>query len=117
MSWGVDNIDLHIFVHDSSILRIDRDTTLFFLIVGVHDTDIDLLVCSECSWLFEECIDESCLSVVNVGDDGNIAVFHEKKLGENKNRSEYTEKRKKANKNLYFITKYRICQSEILRKI
>jgi hypothetical protein len=72
MSWSIYDIDLVVTVLDGSILGIDGDTTLLFLIVGIHDRSTDIFVLTERVGLLQEGIDEGSLTVVDVGDDRYI---------------------------------------------
>ena len=47
MSWGVDDIDLLIFIKNSGILGKDGDSALTLDIIGVHDTLFHFLVRTE----------------------------------------------------------------------
>ena len=72
MSWSIYDIDLVVTILDGCILRVDRDSSFLFLVVGVHDRSTDILILTECVGLLEEGIDEGSLTVVDMGDDRYI---------------------------------------------
>ena len=49
------------------------DTAFTFQSVGIHYTFFDMLVSTENTALFEHCVYEGSLAMVNVGNNGNIA--------------------------------------------
>jgi hypothetical protein len=69
----VNDVDMHAFVFDRSVLGKNRDATLFFQIVGVHDALNQLLVSSEGAGLAEQLVNQGGFTVVNVSDDGDVA--------------------------------------------
>ena len=79
MTRSIYDIYLCITDLDSSIFCVDSDTSLFFLIIAVHDTDFDALVITESTTLFEEGINESSFTMIDVGNDGNSEVLHKEK--------------------------------------
>ena len=64
---------MHAFVLDRRVLGKNRDATLFFQVIGVHDAFDQLLVSGEGAGLTQQLIHERGLAVVNVGDDGDVA--------------------------------------------
>ena len=77
MAWCIDNVDAGFAPGDGGAFRQDGDTALALLIVRVHDPFDDLLVLAELPALLQQRIDERCLAMVDMGDDGDIADFHE----------------------------------------
>ena len=72
----VDDIDAGVLPGDRGRLGHDRDATLFFKIVAVHDALGHALVLAERARLLEQTIDERGLAVIDVGDDGDVAQLH-----------------------------------------
>ena len=52
MSGRIDDVDLGSFVIDCSIFGENRDSTLSFNIIGVHDTFRNILILTENTTLF-----------------------------------------------------------------
>nr|GEU28058.1 hypothetical protein [Tanacetum cinerariifolium] len=73
VAWGVNDVDVGAFVLDCAILGQNRDAALFFEVVRVHDTGIDRLVFAEGAGLAEQLVNQGGFTVVNVGDDCNVA--------------------------------------------
>ncbi|CDA98224.1 putative uncharacterized protein [Lachnospiraceae bacterium CAG:215] len=73
MSRCVDDVDLCSFVKNCGIFREDRDSAFSLNIVGIHDTFRNFLILAEYTALFEQFIDQCCLTVVDMGDDRNIS--------------------------------------------
>lgn len=74
MSRSVDDVDLLSFVVDGGVLRVDGDPSLLFLVVRVHDAGSELLVLGKSSGLLEQCVYESGLPMIDMGDDGDIPI-------------------------------------------
>ena len=72
MARSVQDVDLAAIVHNGSILGQDGDPTFSFLIVGVHDPFLHLLVGPEYTALLQHGIHQGSLTVVDVSDDGNV---------------------------------------------
>jgi len=70
---GVDNVDLAAFKDDGGVLGQDGDAALPLQFVRVHHPIGDLFVGSEGSRLTEHGVHQRGLSVVNVGNDGDIS--------------------------------------------
>ena len=60
-------------VVDRGVLREDRDALLALQVTRVHRPFVDVLVLAERTGLPEHLVDQRGLSVVNVGNDGDIA--------------------------------------------
>ena len=72
---GVDNIDFIIFEENAGMFRENGDPALFFLVIAVHDPFRDLFVVPKNVRLAQEAVQHGGFTVVDVGDDGNIADF------------------------------------------
>ena len=81
---GVDDVDRHALrvprcngrrpvVVDRRVLGEDRDALLAFEVTGVHRSLFDMLVGAEGAPLPEHFVDERGLTVVDVGDDGDVS--------------------------------------------
>ena len=84
---GIDNVDRHAVggavlrgrgaaVRDRRVLREDRDALLALEVTGVHDTltrGFDGGVGVEDVRLPQHGIDQGCLAMIDVGDDGDVA--------------------------------------------
>ena len=75
MSRCVNDINLNTFVMNSSILGEDSDTTFSFNIIGVHDTLLNFLICTENAALFQKLVHKCGFPMVNVGNNGYIAYI------------------------------------------
>ena len=73
MAGGIHNVDLGIAVHDGSVFGKDGDPALPLQIVGVHDPLGHLFVGAEHAALPQQLIHQRGLSMIDVGDDGDIA--------------------------------------------
>ena len=73
MARSINDIDFYIFVEYSSILRKNGNTTFTLNIIGIHDTFLDFLIGTEYTTLFQQLIDQSSFTVVNVGDDSYVS--------------------------------------------
>ena len=76
---GVDDIDMVFMPLEGGVLSLDGDALLTLQIHGIHDADLGGfgLVGSESPRLLQKLIDESCLPVIDVGDDGDVAnIIH-----------------------------------------
>ena len=58
---------------DRSVFREDRNATLFFLVIRVHDAIIDFAMFTERTGLFEHSVDERGFAMVDVCDDCDVA--------------------------------------------
>ena len=70
---GVYDVDLDVVAMYRCVLGEDGDALLAFQVHGVHDPIGNCFVGSKGTGLPEESIDEGCLAVVHVGDDGNVS--------------------------------------------
>ena len=73
MAWCIDDVDLDVVIQDCRVFCQDRDATLAFQVVGIHDTDRHIFVGAKYAALFQHGIDERRFAMVNVGDDCNIS--------------------------------------------
>ena len=69
----VHNIDLYIVVPDGGVLRQDSDAALTLQLVGVHHAVNQGFIGAECAALPQHGVYKRGFSVVNVGDNGNVA--------------------------------------------
>ena len=69
----VDNVDPDTAVGDRGVLGQNRDSALSFQWVGVHHQSAQLLVVPKDLPLFQQRVDQSSLTVVDVGYDGQVA--------------------------------------------
>ncbi len=76
VSRRIDDVDLAVLVFDRRVLGVNRDPALALLIVAVHHEFPHVLMRRECTALCEEGIDERCLPVVDVRDNGDITDGH-----------------------------------------
>ena len=85
MPWGVDDVDLVITMIDRCLLGSDGDAALVLLIAGVHNQLLAHLglVVTERLGLLQQPIDQRRLTMVDVGDDCDVAdvlrIFHKNK--------------------------------------
>ena len=81
MARGVDDVDFCVFIKYSRVFGKDRDSTLSFNGIGVHDTFSDFLICAENAALFQKLVYKGRFTVVYMGDDRNVThifSFHKK---------------------------------------
>ncbi|MNR17030.1 hypothetical protein D3C85_1336690 [compost metagenome] len=69
---GVNDVDVHTFILDGGVFGQNGNATLFFKIVGVHYTFVNLLVFTESTGLTQQLVNQRGLAVVNVGDNGDV---------------------------------------------
>ena len=69
---SIQDVDFAAIMHNGSVLGQDGDSTFSFLIVGVHDPFLHLLVGTEYTALFQHGVHQGSLTVVDVSDDGNV---------------------------------------------
>ena len=70
---SVDDVDLDVLVLNGDVLGQDGDAALALLVVGVKNTVLDLLVCTEGIRGAQQLVHEGGLAVVDVRDDGDVA--------------------------------------------
>lgn len=70
---SVHDVDLHSLVVHRDVLRENRDAALTLKIVRVEHAGLAQLGVTELSALFEQCIDERRLAVIDVRDDRDVA--------------------------------------------
>ena len=75
MTWGVDDVDLCAVVGDGGVLGENGDALLALSVTGVHDAVGNVRVGSKSSGFPEHFVHEGGLTVVDVGDDGDITNF------------------------------------------
>ena len=76
MARGVDDVDLDSVVLHGRVLGQDGDASFLLQNVAVHGALGDLLPVAELEGLLEKAVHEGGLAVVDVRDDGDVAVFH-----------------------------------------
>jgi hypothetical protein len=76
---GIDDVDLVAFVGERRVLTNDRDAALTLLVHAIHDALGDFLVVAEDPALLEHSVEEGRLSVIYMGDDGDISEHSRKK--------------------------------------
>ena len=69
----VDDVDLHVVVHDRDVLGQDGDAALALLVVAVQHALVNLLVLAEHAAGVQQAVDDGGLAVVNVRDNGDVA--------------------------------------------
>ena len=69
----VHDVDLEVVVKHGGVLGEDGDAALAFEIVGVHDAVHQLLVGAKYAALAQHGVNQRGLSVIDVGDDGDVA--------------------------------------------
>ena len=70
---GVEDVDAHILPLHGAVLGRDGDAAFTFQLHAVHDAVVHFLVGAEHAALLEKGVDEGGLTVVNVGNDSDIA--------------------------------------------
>ena len=83
MARRIDNIDLDPLVFDRRILCHDRNAPLPLQVDIVHHPVLDLFVQTENARLPEQAIDDRGLSMIHMGDQGNVSqifAFHKSTL-------------------------------------
>jgi hypothetical protein len=73
MARRVDDVDLDILVLDRRIFRHDGDAPLSLEIHRVHHPLGNLLVFPEGPRLLEHGVNQGCLSMIDMGDNGNVS--------------------------------------------
>ena len=85
MSWGIDNVDLCVFVMNCCVLGENCDTTLSLNVIRVHDTFLNLLVGTENTALLQQLVYQCGFTMVNVGNDGYVTYIFAFRLHKNRN--------------------------------
>ena len=75
MTWGIHDVDAITVPLKGGVLRANRNALLPLQIHRIHDAFLDLLIGAERPRLPQELIDQRCLAVVNVRNDGNVTDF------------------------------------------
>ncbi len=70
----VDDVDEGVLIVNRGVLRENRDSALTLQLVAVHGAFGDAFVGPERTALMEQRIDERGLSVIDVGDDGDVTA-------------------------------------------
>jgi len=73
VSGGVDDVDNHLVKTDGRVLGKDGDALFLFQVTGVHDALAGVLMVAKGASLTEHGVNQGRLSVVNVGNDGNVS--------------------------------------------
>ncbi len=75
MSWGVYDVDAVVVPADGGVFRQDGNTTLFLLVVRVHDALCAFVFAIEGAGLAQKFINQGSFTMVNVGNNGNVTEF------------------------------------------
>ncbi len=75
VSGGIDDIDAIVLPLDGGILGENGNTPLFFLVVRVHYALRGQVFAVKGAGLPQELVDQCGFTVIDVGDDGNVAQF------------------------------------------
>src|SRR5471032_234052 len=70
---GVDDVDVGAVVLNRAVLRQNGNAAFFFEVVRIHHAGFNLLVLAEGTGLAQQFVDQGGFTVVNVGDDGDVA--------------------------------------------
>ncbi|MNF64322.1 hypothetical protein D3C84_460480 [compost metagenome] len=70
---GVDDVDVVAVPVDGGVFRQNGNTALFLLVVGVHHALVVELVALQGAGLTQEFVYQGGLTMVNVGNDGDVA--------------------------------------------
>ena len=73
MSGGVDDVDVGAFPAYGAVFSQNRDATLFFDGVVVHDRVDHFFVLGEGAGLAQQLVHHGGFAVVNVGNDGDVS--------------------------------------------
>ena len=73
---GVDDVDAQAVVFNGGAFGQDGDATLAFDVVAVHRAFGHGLIVAERSGLFQKLVNEGCLAMVDMRDDGDVAELH-----------------------------------------
>ena len=73
VAWGIQNVDLVLTVLNGRVLGEDGDTTFTFNGVGIHCPILNFEVFWQSVRLLQHFIDQSSLTMVDVGNDRNVA--------------------------------------------
>jgi hypothetical protein len=73
VAWGVDDIDLDIFVPDGHVFGQNGDAAFAFYVVVVQNELPGLLVGAEQLTVVEDLVNQGGFAVVNVGDNRNVS--------------------------------------------
>ena len=73
MTRGIDDVDVHAFVFNSTVLGKNRNAAFAFDGVGVHHALFNLLVGTEGARALQKTVNHRGLAVVDVRDDRNVA--------------------------------------------
>jgi hypothetical protein len=73
VAWGVNDVDVGALPTDSAVLGQNGNAAFTFNGVVVHDGVNDFFVSGKGTRLSQQLVDHGGFTVVNVGDDGNVA--------------------------------------------
>ena len=76
MPGGIHNVDARAAVAHRRVLAQDGDATLALEIVGVHNALDVLFASAQHARVTQHLVDQRCLAVVNVRDDGDVSNVH-----------------------------------------
>jgi hypothetical protein len=85
VSRRINNINLNTVIFNSSVLRQNRDTALALNIVRVHHARCNLLILAENLTLLQQRVYQSRFTMVNVGNNCNIADIFSSHTSPHKN--------------------------------
>ncbi|MNT08147.1 hypothetical protein D3C72_1428790 [compost metagenome] len=72
MSWGIHDVDAVVFPINGGVFCEDGNPTLFLQIVGVHYAFGGFYTLSESTGLLQQLINQGGLTMVNVGNNGDV---------------------------------------------
>ncbi|MNE49910.1 hypothetical protein D3C80_1444610 [compost metagenome] len=75
MARGIYDVDQEFFIGNCCIFGKDSDSAFPLQIVGVHCTFLQGFVGAENTGLLQQLIDKCCFTMVNVGNNRDIADF------------------------------------------
>ena len=82
MSRGVDDVDFRVAVAHADVFCQNCDASFAFEIVAVEEALVHFLIFAEEFGLFDDLVNEGCLAMVDVCDDGDVSdVLHKTILG------------------------------------
>ena len=70
---GIDDVETGFLPLHRGAFGENGDAAFTFQVVGIHDAFGNLLIGAERTGLLEKLIDQGCLAVVDMGDDGDVA--------------------------------------------
>ncbi len=90
VAWRVNDVDPIPVPLECRILRANGDSFLTLEVHRVHHAFLDLLIGPKCAGLPQQLIDQRCLAVINVRNDGDITDFiHSRRASPEQESGEY----------------------------